>query len=630
LFLMIIFVAIFLFHAVLIDYARVMAFERATENATRAGVRSVLSSYDGELQNIYGLYGVGKNNGQKIFTKVMEKQLEQSPGYFHFIDPNLEKESITVKYDYMLGHHQVFERQILEEMKYKAPIDFNLELIDRLSPLSDALKEASSTMKVLKDLKKVYEIRENNLNSLLENQKEALRLISPQTLTTTPIESLLGKHKSLLEEAFNRANATKQKNEELKQRVEEEAILEGEQYDQVIERTTPASAVPQKEMNAMKSIDNGLENMIYEESFFQNIEQRLQQQKIELQDLEQAISSVEDEVSLGQEKYISKVTLLINEQLHEMNSLQQKGNKSELEKNQKEAENNLKGINQLINQFKRMNTKTKDYQEISKYLAQYATFNQQTRIHKSPTIQEVSSADDASDNAMNSMDALFTGLADQLSSIRNDLYINEFILSKFTHVDPSFLMEATRDNKKEAINKLMDSKQQQIEYILYGLDSPGANIVAALTEMFTLRLAINTLESIPDCTGLGHPIAIFQCVLAKSLGKTLQDMNKIMEGEPIKLSKYVPVEFTYKDHLRLFLFIHSGEERRLLRMQALIQHSTGKNLTEVPSYVKTEVKSSIKLWFLPSAMKILQYTGAIDGNVKGNRYFTKKVAVMSY
>lgn len=72
-----------------------------------------------------------------------------------------------------LGTYEVFRRQIIEEMKYKAPVDFALELAGKLKPLSAAMTEASRTTEILGDLQPLYDQREEALDLMLKKRKEA-------------------------------------------------------------------------------------------------------------------------------------------------------------------------------------------------------------------------------------------------------------------------------------------------------------------------------------------------------------------------------------------------------------------------------------------------------------------------
>ncbi len=53
------------------------------------------------------------------------------PGGFQYIDVRPEAKNPSITPVYSLANHTVFKRQVLEEMKYKAPIQFSLEIADK-------------------------------------------------------------------------------------------------------------------------------------------------------------------------------------------------------------------------------------------------------------------------------------------------------------------------------------------------------------------------------------------------------------------------------------------------------------------------------------------------------------------
>ena len=60
----------------------------------------------------------------------------------------MELDSSGLELQRPLGTYDIFNRQIIEDMKYKAPIDFTLELVGKFKPLSQSMKEASNTVDV--------------------------------------------------------------------------------------------------------------------------------------------------------------------------------------------------------------------------------------------------------------------------------------------------------------------------------------------------------------------------------------------------------------------------------------------------------------------------------------------------
>ena len=68
LFLIIALAAVFMFVAIFIDFSRIAAMKAQSERLTRAAVRSVMSSYDPQLQKEYGLYAHGAPAGISLWA----------------------------------------------------------------------------------------------------------------------------------------------------------------------------------------------------------------------------------------------------------------------------------------------------------------------------------------------------------------------------------------------------------------------------------------------------------------------------------------------------------------------------------------------------------------------------------
>lgn len=181
--------AVFLFVSVLIDYARIYSFEKMTETAAYAGVRSVLSAYDDTLYARYGLFGRGGTEGEAIFQRAVGGSLLAGPRSgsalesdeaFRLLDPRLDEARVDAGTP--LGRHDVLKRQILEEMKYKAPVDFAMELAAKFRPLSGAMKEAARTVNLLEELRALYDQRQDRLLAAAAYQAEAARAVASSGL----------------------------------------------------------------------------------------------------------------------------------------------------------------------------------------------------------------------------------------------------------------------------------------------------------------------------------------------------------------------------------------------------------------------------------------------------------------
>ncbi|WP_078553038.1 DUF5702 domain-containing protein [Bacillus alkalicellulosilyticus] len=154
--------AVFLFNAVLIDYARILAADKQTEYAIQSAVRSALASYDNDLRE-FGLFGVDESSVSD-FENVLKMNLEPpEDSGFNFIDPKVE--SVDVDFSRALAHPEIIQHQILEEMKYKAPVEIVKEIMEKFTFVSSAMKETSVFIESVEAIKDDFESREEKLDT---------------------------------------------------------------------------------------------------------------------------------------------------------------------------------------------------------------------------------------------------------------------------------------------------------------------------------------------------------------------------------------------------------------------------------------------------------------------------------
>lgn len=172
-FLIMVLAFVFLFTGVLIDYARIAAANVQEERLARAGVRSVMSSYDIGLREKYGLFAFGGSDGNQLMSSVLNDNLYESGRVdtFNLLPQTLD--SSALNWSRPLGEYTFFRKEIAEEMKYKAPVDFALELAGKFKPLSEAMGEASRTTKLMSKLQPLYDEREEALDLMLKRRKQA-------------------------------------------------------------------------------------------------------------------------------------------------------------------------------------------------------------------------------------------------------------------------------------------------------------------------------------------------------------------------------------------------------------------------------------------------------------------------
>lgn len=155
-----VFVTLLLIPAVLIcgtgvDLARIFAARSTLQDANQLAANSVLANYDALLQDLYGLYGVMKDDPEfadmadrYIRLTVLTEDGETGMGTFQlFYGSNLTPGDVIPAEGQNLGEVEVLRRQIEEYAKFRAPVVIAEDIIDRLDTFNKVNKDAE----VIKD-----------------------------------------------------------------------------------------------------------------------------------------------------------------------------------------------------------------------------------------------------------------------------------------------------------------------------------------------------------------------------------------------------------------------------------------------------------------------------------------------
>jgi len=731
-FLIMIVAIIFMFIAVFIDYARIAAFQFQTEQLAKSGMRSVMSSYDPILQEKYGLFAQGSTD----LNALLADSVKQATGMqslkgvaVQLLDPVPDTQSIEG--NNQLGRYPVFEHQIQEDMKYKAPIDFTLEIINRLKPMSLQMKEASRTTDLLVSLQKQYEKREKLMDEVMQAQQRAGEQVSranfdvryvgangQSSISDTSVGTISRavdiaaqyedyvrmkysdsirdedespsysseisdyeedvrsflhdfrdqvnrihrQHREKLQAVLPKFAEIRTMNEQMKRTIAEARAQNKEAYDQVGKGRTPNGGLPELPGDTSKAIEdirNQVDQLILPDEFIQQFEREVQGQVQAFDRFERVSRELDSVVSAAVPSTTGSAFLLkqavirlsqaINDYLNAyvrhggVNVLQareaaiQAYRSSDAERKKTEAQSKAKlgEVAQLLKKLKEVGAGAQKGQEQFNQLQQFYNDN---LAFNTRAEQEVSQSnlneqpEDASKDSMSMMDHLYGGMAGMLDGLRDEFYRNEYAVNRFTRFEPVKLKDLfTSKNMSDQLVDAMQVPSQELEYILYGFHHPGSNLAASYGEIFSVRLAIRTMEGFVECSKMGNPLLILAAAILYGVEHAVQDMLELVNKGDIELSKYIPVRLTYKDYLRMFLMLHSRNEAMMSRMLAVIQFNTKINPNERATTVEGDVRASIRLWFLPGVMKTLRLTKIISqGEVEGSRYFVTKKAAFTY
>lgn len=742
-YLVLIIVPILLFCGVLIDVIRYKTAAKEGEQAVKAGLRSSMSAFSPQLQS-YGLYGLpSEEEGEAvIFPRVVSANLSDAvdSSRFRFIDHRLEEGTAKTTPVYSLANHQVLKRQILEEMKYRAPMIYTLEISDKFKKsslpvqlnqasgfgenaakieklLEERDQELSSAWEVLEqlqhkssDMHPFYKTQLRDLNELsgrigihtIEDVRATLQTAKQQVSALQ--EQIRGIDLSLMSLAqagpaavqsiiaLNESkNALMQQLSEATQLVSqyEQLLSDLLQYAKLLAMLKLKAAQDQKDlaglheafkeaMGRAKQANDQLNTELRRiqgtaagssypsNAAFQSI-MLVERSELEMYETDVGaavalFSGLEVQIGDGlmftQAKYSSTDSALesFRLKLHEVYTREQvKENEraSRSSANQSAKREQRRQTQAVLDQVKRsmgvcsltdsVDPYGSSYQELQGdpsrgtkgYYQAYLALNAASGALQPVPEVELSHPDRAGLGALK----LFTGLEEFFTDVRDEFYIDEFAVSKFSY--RTLGLEKDTQGKVKISKELSAPEQhvlanQELEYLLYGGGSCASNYTMAYAEMFAIRLAIGTTEALleprNEALAAGSPLLVFLAALAEGAVRAQQDMFKLLQGEEVPLSRKLSgaITLSYKDYLRLFLLLHSKDKVMLSRLQALVQLNTGQDLSKAATYLSGRATTSIRLWFLPEVMKLISRTGFSGCDMDRNRCKLTSTADFTY
>ncbi len=173
---MIVLVPIFLFQALFADLIRLQLAERENELALKAALRSVMSRYDRSLA-AYGLFGLNwaESGSVPLYMDYLTRNLAGGEGY-RYLDLQPDRMNSGIEPVYTLANPDVLKRQIVQEMKLKAPVEFITELLDKFqkTKADKAMSQAKMYGDSMRELEKLHWKREEALDKAWEKAQAML------------------------------------------------------------------------------------------------------------------------------------------------------------------------------------------------------------------------------------------------------------------------------------------------------------------------------------------------------------------------------------------------------------------------------------------------------------------------
>lgn len=618
-YLSIVFMAMILFTGVFVDLARIRIAQNQLRRITNSAARSVLAGYDPSLKNQYGLFAVKNDiDAQGEFQKYVKLNLG-SPGKKNFKLLDWQYENSELVLSQPIDNLTTLKQQVLEDMKYSAPIEISKELIDKfkaIASLTDFFGEQNQKQKIIKSANsKIGDISE--INSKIREKKDILR--QDKLLLKSSNEQLEALSNSDSPGAATLIRRLREQKSEIIRKIERDKA----------EIITAISSSKRKKLELQREIDQ-LGNWPKKP---QNTEP--EPLDIEIQNNMENFTKENLDVLAAEMEKIKYNTELAETALNQITA-------DEVIDEDLFAKIELDPGDKISNKFN--NKKLSDYRD----LLQKLTVNRNVyrgQFEKDPLLRNSMVTEDqvadivdyrslgATDQKLDTQEQMFRQISGilnvnkKLSDMRNELYLNEYLL---THC--SFITSEPKGDSS------YEKRNLESEYVLYGSNP----LEKAVSELYMTRFALDTLGYMVFSKPPAPVELLSRTIYSLIMGamqasvdtyKLLVDGNNavnITEMATDNPLEKLNLTLTYRDHLRLFMLLHSDEEGKLKRLMGVIRERDNIETREAFTLSDGSAIVSIKLWFLPLIGLKNAQNGPFQTEIRNGRCYINKYVEFGY
>lgn len=583
--------ALLLVFALLSDVVRAKAAVADAEEAARRAGRSMLSQFDTLLLD-YGLFGArwSEEGAGSVLSALTDadRRIHAGERFSLYADSGARALSSTEPL-YHLGDHRVFQQQILERMKYVAGIEFGIEVTEKFAKGRKQIEQAEQYAQLSDELEKLIRRRGKALDDAWSTASSMLNA----ALSGNANASL----QPMLDELTRQLTEAERLNEDIRGSLQAQQTEIG--LPPITVYATTMFSEYKSRAGTVASLYAAWQTALREMEAMQR-----EQAAAAASGAEESEDAAEARTRAMEER--ARRAAALRDQLYRYASEwradrieeESRRRQEEQEARRQEEEQKRSAQRELQNRVERMQEVCLpdyilDYHELTKadgLMMKYKTYNEHA---SSGGIQEELQEDDAGQFLFQALQ-LTKLIADAAVELRDEVYVNEYALTHFTYLTDSY-------EQNQLVTVHMGSRQshrlqrQEAEYILYGLPTCSLNIGAMQAELFALRTALRTVESLmkPNtAAAAASPWAVLLKALAEGAIAANRDLDALLRGESVELPVVKGMTMNYKDHLRLFYLLHSRDASVLSRMQALIEWNTGADLME--RYTAVRVRGAVQ------------------------------------
>jgi len=573
-FLIIVFTSLLVLAGVIIDAARIMIAENRVQGALDSAVRSTLAGYHNDLVGEFGLYGVYAKPEET--NRYFLANMQERHNNFNLIRYEI-KRYVEVEYKAGLLDNDQFKEQILQYMKFKAPLAITENILENISEselgkkteVMDLGQKAVESRAGLKaEITALNKSIENILTSRLKNEIE----ISDSSILAAidELETIALRLDTVLDPRLKEYESAVKEYDSRSEKVDQKPLSEAKTLR--LEMTGLHSKI-QNNINILKNIElllvklhnaenDNLLSDIDRAHKVNHLKSQLEEYLALMEKMEQFSFPAQDLGTIPQKEITeaARIKDQIKKKLKPVYIEQ-----SELRKDVFAAANNAES--------------DKTGEEIA-MLDDNGVYRMSEEF-----------AADAGKKVVAFLSLLGRKCEEIACGTRNSLYIAEYVLDKYTYLTSS----TVRDHH---------FKRGEVEYILCGDNSEITNVMNVFGQIWFMRFAVNTLYSF-----LESPVAHFLTRLAYSLVEGLfkagKDICDLYQGKRVPLFSEKVDSAGYSDHL-LILLLLQDEQTQLNRMRDLVEvnlrvmkDDPGFKLENCGTTCRAKAEVEINLWFAP-------------------------------
>ncbi len=580
--------SIFLVAGIFTDAARIRLAQAQVHKANQSALSSVLACYNNELKDQYGLFGYNLDHETtyESFEEYFAKNLNiGSKDYLY----GFNIESIHLEQVFSLQNNEVFENQLMEYMKYRAPVKLVSELLSKIQGISNVSKGSKVYRRKMETEKKAGDI--GQLQMLLEEKTGSINNLD--------IARKLGELKNKLTDKISAEAGILSELERL------EAEFTDEKHSEIRNSLLSEINARKEELQGIEAAASGIKDTMLDVVHqFKNINSEALEYAINISAQKQELVKrleAELESVAGSTHGIEEVENAYRDSLLNIRTLVDEDNSKDITESLKKNMNNCLNsinaasgndegflstiqqlcstteINYVFNKCTPASSGEEDNRDRAVQLLEQA-FKQKVELKsidnnilKQLPSRKKQQQEDNTDwsyrdfNWNNGADKQLQYIADQESNFAglaerlvNQLYLNEYIMGTFRH-DVALLKN---EDESKAYNFRSLSKYEragyfscfEVEYIINGNRDEAVNSMLLKSEILALRLAANVIHIYTDpvkmnrligvaaalsswSAGLAAPIIQTALVFSWGMLEALYDLEQLGMGDKIALFK---------------------------------------------------------------------------------------------